>query len=306
MTQPPLTLPPADPRPFTPGRVRLNRWVLSFTRHWLQIVLAFLGVYSGLTFAAPALMAVGLTGPARALYTLYTPFCHQFAFRSIFLFGEQPFYPREIAGSGYTPYETYIEGSAAFDQSVRGVLLANGYRPAAEIAVDPAADPAATPAIEGNEEPGNAPRILEAAEASFDPNQFTPLLQFASRDFVGDARMGYKTAICARDVAIWSAMFLGGLIYAIPAVRRRLRPAPLVLYVFLGLGPIGIDGVSQLLSYPPFSLWPPRETTPFFRLLTGITFGLMNVWIGLPYLEMSARDSRDRIQAKLARAGLLR
>jgi len=87
-------------------------------------------------------------------------------------------------------------------------------------------------------------------------------------------------------------LFGGGLIYAIPYVRRRIRPLPLWIYVIVGLGPIGLDGLSQLLSYAPFSLWPVRETAPFFRLTTGALFGLMNAWLAFPYLERSMWDAR--------------
>lgn len=116
--------------------------------------------------------------------------------------------------------------------------------------------------------------------------------------------MGYKMTLCGRDITIYLAMFIGGLIYSIPVVRRRLRPVPIWLYLILGIGPIAIDGFSQLLGYPPFSLWPPRETTPYFRGLTGALFGLINVWLGFPYLELSMRDTREQLEAKLARAGV--
>ncbi len=58
----------------------------------------FTGLYVLLAFMAPALMKVGLEGPANVLYKMYRPFCHQLAFRSFFIFGEQPYYPRALAG----------------------------------------------------------------------------------------------------------------------------------------------------------------------------------------------------------------
>ena len=67
--------------------------------------------------------------------------------------------------------------------------------------------------------------------------------------------------------------------------------------------PIGIDGLSQLLGYPPFNFWPARETLPAFRIVTGVLFGLMNAWLGLPYLELSMRETREQIESKLKRAG---
>jgi uncharacterized membrane protein len=248
--------------------LRANIWLLKLSRHWLRVALIFLGFYAGLPFAAPTLMKLGLTGPASVLYTLYSPFCHQFAFRTFFLYGEQPFYPRANVNSGVpegiTPYEPYIMESPAFAQAVEPWL--NG--------------------------------------APFDPYVFSPALQFASRSFVGDETMGYKMTLCARDISIYVTMFFTGLIYAIPAVRRRIRPAPVLIYIILGLGPIGLDGFSQLLGYPPFNLWAPRETGPYFRVITGITFGFMNVWLGFPYLEMSMRETRQQIEAKLAKRGI--
>lgn len=248
--------------------LRANLWLLKLSRHWLRVALTLLGIYVTLPFAAPTLANAGLAGPASLLYTLYSPFCHQFAFRSLFLYGEQPFYPRSIVQSGVPegiiPYESYITQSPTFAQALAPYV-------------------------------GTEP---------FDPYVFSPALQFASRAFAGDETMGYKMTLCARDIAIYLAMFVGGLVYSIPRVRRRLRPAPILIYLILGLGPIGLDGFSQLLGYPPFNLWPPRETGPYFRIVTGLTFGLMNVWLGFPYLDMSMRETRQQIEAKLARAGV--
>jgi uncharacterized membrane protein len=235
--------------------VRANVGMLRLSRRWLRVALIVIGTYVSLPFVAPTLMHLGLTGPGRVLYTLYSPFCHQFAFRSFFLFGEQPFYPRALAGTNVKPFEAYT------------------------------------------------PTLPEFAGVP-DPNVFTPQLQFAARDFVGNEQMGYKTTLCERDVSIYLAMFTGGLIYSIPAVRRRLRPVPLWLYVILGLAPIAIDGFSQLLGYPPFSLWPPRETTPYFRVMTGALFGLMNAWLAFPYLELSMRETKEELEEKLDAAGI--
>jgi uncharacterized membrane protein len=79
-------------------------------------------------------------------------------------------------------------------------------------------------------------------------------------------------------------------------VRKRLRPVPIVLYVLLGLGPIGLDGFSQLLGYPPFEFWPPRETVPEFRVITGMLFGFMNVWLAFPHLERSFVESAQEAE----------
>ncbi len=129
------------------------------------------------------------------------------------------------------------------------------------------------------------------------PYEWSADLQIAARSFKGNKQMGYKTALCERDVAIYGTMFLAGLLFA--GARRWLRPAPLWLYLILGLMPIGIDGFSQMLGYPPFEYWPVRETIPQFRLLTGALFGLMNVWLAFPYLERSMKETIEVMEDRL-------
>lgn len=233
--------------------IRLNRWTLGMTRNWLRITLVVIGLYATLPFVAPTMMKLGWTLPAQVLYTLYSPMCHQFAFRSIFLYGEQPFYPREIANSPYQSYET------------------------------------ATTNIENVAKPTSL-------------SDFSLEFIWSSREFRGNETMGYKTTLCARDVAIYVALFIGGLIYQ--RLRYRVRPLPIWIFVIAGLGPIGLDGFSQLLSYPPFSWWDIRETLPFFRISTGAMFGLMTAWLAFPYIEDAMLDTREQIEAKFHRAQL--
>lgn len=132
------------------------------------------------------------------------------------------------------------------------------------------------------------------------PYEWTGDLELASKSFKGNEQMGYKTALCERDVAIYGTMFLAGLLFA--SVRRWLRPAPLWLYLILGLMPMGLDGFSQMFGYPPFEYWPVRETVPIFRLVTGALFGLMNVWLAFPYLERSMRETVDVLEERLKMA----
>lgn len=246
-----MTKRPEETPPEKKWAVRLNRWTLWSSRHYLRLMLIAVAIFVGLPFAAPILMHAGLDGPANTIYAMYSPLCHQFAFRSFFLFGEQSAYPRTEANlPGLQPYESFL------------------------------------------------PQIEQALGGRLDTSNLA--LETNSRMFTGDPQMGYKVAICQRDVGIYSGLFIGGLIYAIPYVRRRLRPVPILLYIFLGLGPIGLDGFSQLLSYAPFHLWTARELTPAFRMATGLLFGLMNAWLAFPYLEASARDVIREIEAKFA------
>jgi uncharacterized membrane protein len=66
-----------------------DRFVFWLTKHWLAVLNALVFLYVGLPFLAPVLMHVGAAGPARVIYTMYRPLCHQLPQRSWFLFGPQ-------------------------------------------------------------------------------------------------------------------------------------------------------------------------------------------------------------------------
>jgi uncharacterized membrane protein len=85
---------------------KTDQFSLWLSKSLMAFILLFLFLYSGLPFLAPVLMKANLTGPAKLIYTIYSPLCHQLGFRSWFLFGEQPFYPRDLAGmSGYKTFD---------------------------------------------------------------------------------------------------------------------------------------------------------------------------------------------------------
>ena len=65
--------------------------------HYLKVINLILLIYFGLPFLAPVLMKVGLQSAAQPIYSIYKISCHELAFRSWFLFGEQPAYPRASA-----------------------------------------------------------------------------------------------------------------------------------------------------------------------------------------------------------------
>ena len=58
-------------------------------RYWLLAVNVTVAVFVGLPFVAPVLLALGLTDVANAIYAAYQSVCHQWAFRSYFLFGPE-------------------------------------------------------------------------------------------------------------------------------------------------------------------------------------------------------------------------
>ena len=87
---------------------KMDRFSYWITKHYLAVINGFLIIFVGLPFLAPVLMKYGLEAPAMVIYRVYRTTCHQLAFRSFFLFGEQGFYPKESAN---------IEGVITFDEA---------------------------------------------------------------------------------------------------------------------------------------------------------------------------------------------
>ena len=194
-------------------------------------------LYVGIPFLAPLLMKVGAEMPARVIYTVYSPLCHQLAFRSFFLFGEQLYYPRELA---------HIDDVLTYEE-VTGSQSIN---------------------------------LIEA------------------RRFIGNERLGYKVALCQRDVAIYGAILLFGLFFS--ALGRRIKQIPWYLWI-AGLVPIGLDGLSQLPGLMR-SIMPGwvviRESTPMLRLITGGIFGWMTAWYLFPLIEESMLETHQMLKRK--------
>ena len=201
---------------------RLSVWL---RKHYLAIINILLALYVGLPILAPILMKTGQVNLANRIYKLYRPLCHQLAYRSFFLFGEQAYYPLEIAG---------IEGVKSFE-------LVTG---------------------------------LEAGDTQ------------AASAFVGNEELGYKIALCQRDLAIYGSLLLFGLVFALSG--RKLKALPWLAWLVLALLPMGLDGLSQLLgnmSLPGLSWISLRESTPFLRVLTGAMFGWFTAWFGIPSID---------------------
>jgi uncharacterized membrane protein len=123
----------------------------------------------------------------------------------------------------------------------------------------------------------------------------------AARNFVGNPQLGWKVALCERDVAIYGAILLFGVLFVLSG--KRLPPLAWPLWIILALVPIGLDGVSQLLSQPPLAFLPYRESTPTLRVLTGALFGFGTAWFGYPLVEETMLETRKLLAARQARLG---
>jgi len=79
-------------------------------RRWLLGVNLFVVLFLGGAFAAPALAALGASDLAGDVYRVYHATCHQWAFRSFFLFGHQPVLSAaEVGALGGDPF-TFVGG----------------------------------------------------------------------------------------------------------------------------------------------------------------------------------------------------
>ena len=111
---------------------------------------------------------------------------------------------------------------------------------------------------------------------------------FGRQRFLGTPIVGFKMALCQRDMALYVALLIGGLLFGL--LRRRLRP--LKLWIFLVcLLPMAIDGLTQLLLL--------RESTWPLRLITGGLVGVSAVWLLYPHLEAAFADVRQQAAARL-------
>ncbi len=97
--------PPAAPSATIDRAVNgLAAWL---ARHWLALFNVILALFIGLPMLAPVLMEAGATGPARLIYKVFAPTCHQLPERSFFLFGARGVYSAaELEADGIYPADS--------------------------------------------------------------------------------------------------------------------------------------------------------------------------------------------------------
>ena len=206
---------------------RFYKW---FNHNYILLICSLLFLFILIAFLAPIFMKIEWERPARIIYQIYSVFCHQLAFRSWFLFGEQPYYPRTLAGlSGRVTYE-----STTGDDQLNLMFACN---------------------------------------------------------FVGNEHLGYKVALCQRDIAIYGSLLICGIVFQLTG--RKSNPLPWYLWVLIGLVPLGWDGISQFggLKIDFLSWLPARESTPLLRTVTGILFGSSTAFFIFPLMEENMHSS---------------
>jgi uncharacterized membrane protein len=217
----------------------LDRFSYFFSRYYVVILSLLLSIFIAIPFLAPVLEKNGHNTSATIIYKVYHVICHQLAFRSFFIYGEQTIYPRELA---------HIKNLMTYEQIT---------------------------------------------------NSKTIDLEYA-RDLIGNELLGFKVAICERDVAIYGSLALFG--YFFQLTGKKIKQLPWLLWFIIALIPIGLDGFSQIPSLSTgWPLWVPiRESTPFLRILTGTLFGAGTAWFMYPMMEESMKETRITLHRKFA------
>ena len=131
--------------------------------------------------------------------------------------------------------------------------------------------------------------FLFGPQATYSFQQLQSILGTVPARYIGSATLGYKIAVCERDVAIYGAMLLGGIAFS--GLRHVIKPLPVKVFLLL-IAPMAIDGFGQL-----FGAW---TSTWLSRVLTGGLFGIACIWFAYPYLEMGMRDVLKESKSILA------
>jgi uncharacterized membrane protein len=92
--------------------------------------------------------------------------------------------------------------------------------------------------------------------------------------------LGHQLGMCARNMAIYSSMLAGGIIFL--ASKKRLPGIPWWFWVLLIL-PMAYDGITQMFGL--------RESTWELRVITGTLFGLGNMWFALPLIQKTLQEA---------------
>ncbi|MEL7590143.1 MAG: DUF2085 domain-containing protein [Anaerolineaceae bacterium] len=217
---------------------RQEKLAMWFSKNYAWVISVIILVFLGFSALPPVLAANGNFGAANAGYKFYSFVCHQLAFRSYFIEGEQAVYPRELA---------------------------------------------------------QIPKLITYEEFT---GQSSGDIVFA-RGLIGDEVMGYKLALCQRDVAIYAGLGLFGLFFHFSG--RKIKNLRWIYWLIISVIPIAIDGGSQLPGLSAgWPAWlPNRESTPLLRTLTGGLFGLGTAWFVFPLMEESIRETRFSLERKL-------
>ncbi len=145
------------------------------------------------------------------------------------------------------------------------------------------------------------------------------------RQFVGNSAMGWKVAWSDRMVALYGALWIGGILFAV--ARRRLPRLSPKAWLALGVLPMLLDGLSHMVNdivagisgtgLRDTNAWLQFLTGDIFpatfyagdaigsfnnlaRLATGALFGLTTIWLIYPCVDQALQDVEHQARMRLA------
>jgi uncharacterized membrane protein len=90
---------------------------------------------------------------------------------------------------------------------------------------------------------------------------------------------GHQLGFCARNLSIYTSMFIGSLIFVLS--KKRLPGIPWWLWLLLIL-PMAWDGLTQMFGL--------RESDWILRVITGSLFGFANIWFVFPMMHKTLQE----------------
>lgn len=106
------------------------------------------------------------------------------------------------------------------------------------------------------------------------------------RFWKGSPAIGWKTALCQRNLAIYGSFFLYGLVFELTG--RRWIPLALWIGALLCV-PMATDGLTQAFGW--------RESNWLWRTLSGSLFSLGVAWVLLPRVQAASREALEQYVA---------
>lgn len=91
---------------------------------------------------------------------------------------------------------------------------------------------------------------------------------------------GHQLGLCARNLSIYTSMFIGCLIFVLS--KKRLPGIPWYIWILMLL-PMAWDGLTQMFGL--------RESDWILRVITGTLFGIGNIWFVLPLMQKSLLET---------------
>jgi uncharacterized membrane protein len=90
---------------------------------------------------------------------------------------------------------------------------------------------------------------------------------------------GHQLGFCERNLSIYTAMFIGSLIFVLS--KKRLPGIPWWVWLLMIL-PMAWDGFTQMFGL--------RESTWVLRVITGSLFGFANIWFVFPLMHKTLQE----------------